>query len=181
MEAVERAMGTSAATRSFGARAILGQALYYIATGLWPLLSIRTFEAVLGPKTDDWLVYMVGLLAIAIGVALLSGTRRSMARPETRVLAIAAALAFISIDVIYALDGRISRLYLVDALIQLLFMACAVWSGSSGHKRSAARRDRRLWRDETTYRRFGLVRSSSGATHQRVGARIVAHEETQWR
>jgi hypothetical protein len=36
------------------------QALYYLATGLWPLVHLPSFEAVTGPKTDDWLVHMVG-------------------------------------------------------------------------------------------------------------------------
>ncbi|MGH7661110.1 MAG: hypothetical protein ACRENA_09390 [Vulcanimicrobiaceae bacterium] len=45
------------------------QAGYYIATGIWPLLSMRSFEAITGPKTDRWLVRMVGLLAATIGNA----------------------------------------------------------------------------------------------------------------
>lgn len=32
-----------------------GQAAYYIVTGPWPLLSLRSFEAVTGPKADEWL------------------------------------------------------------------------------------------------------------------------------
>lgn len=44
---------------------------YYVVTGLWPLIHLTSFEAVTGPKTDDWLVHMVGLLAASIGLALL--------------------------------------------------------------------------------------------------------------
>jgi hypothetical protein len=52
-------------------RLIAFQAAYYLATGLWPLVHLPSFEAVTGPKTDDWLVHMVGLLAgvIAAGSA----------------------------------------------------------------------------------------------------------------
>jgi hypothetical protein len=46
------------------------QAAYYCLTGIWPLLHLASFEAVTGPKTDDWLVKMVGLLAAVIGATL---------------------------------------------------------------------------------------------------------------
>jgi hypothetical protein len=36
------------------------QAGYYCLTGVWPLLHMASFEAVTGPKVDDWLVKMVG-------------------------------------------------------------------------------------------------------------------------
>jgi hypothetical protein len=61
---------------------IVVQAAYYLITGLWPLVSLRTFEMVTGPKTDDWLVRMVGLLAAAIGAALLSGAWRETPKRE---------------------------------------------------------------------------------------------------
>lgn len=38
------------------------QGLYYSISGIWPLLSIDTFMAVTGPKTDIWLVKTVGVL-----------------------------------------------------------------------------------------------------------------------
>src|SRR5215212_885809 len=47
------------------------QAIYYLVTGLWPFVSIRTFEAISGPKRDDWLVKTVGALVSSIGAALL--------------------------------------------------------------------------------------------------------------
>jgi hypothetical protein len=39
----------------------LGQGVFYLATGLWPLLNIRTFERVTGPKTDKWFVKTAGV------------------------------------------------------------------------------------------------------------------------
>lgn len=38
------------------------QGIYYVASGLWPLLHMRSFEAVTGPKRDKWLVNTVGAL-----------------------------------------------------------------------------------------------------------------------
>jgi energy-converting hydrogenase Eha subunit E len=94
------------------------QGTYYLATGLWPLVSLGSFEAVTGPKIDDWLVHTVGVLAAAIGIALLAGSRRSPLSMETLTLAGASAIAFGTIDVVYALRGTISRIYLADAAVQ---------------------------------------------------------------
>jgi hypothetical protein len=46
------------------------QAVYFLITGIWPLLHIESFMKVTGPKRDLWLVKTVGVLvtAIAMGV-----------------------------------------------------------------------------------------------------------------
>ena len=41
---------------------IAAQGIYYWLTGLWPPVSIESFELVTGPETDDWLPQTVGLL-----------------------------------------------------------------------------------------------------------------------
>src|SRR4051794_41964369 len=57
------------------------QGAYYTLTGLWPLVHMASFEAVTGPKTDDWLVRMVGLLAAVIGATLLTAGRHRQGAP----------------------------------------------------------------------------------------------------
>jgi hypothetical protein len=47
------------------------QGMYFLLTGVLPLISIRTFEAITGPKTDKWLVQTVGVLVTVIGAVLL--------------------------------------------------------------------------------------------------------------
>jgi len=108
-----------------------GQAVYYVATGLWPLFSLRTFELVTGPKTDDWLVHMVGLLAAAIGLALWGGARRRPPAGEVVALAGLSAASFAGIDLVYALGGRISPVYLGDAAVELALIAALAigWLG----------------------------------------------------
>ena len=70
---------------SLAARVAQAQGLYYTATGLWPLVSMKTFERVTGPKHDDWLVKTVGLLIMAVGVTLIhAGRRPRMARGGLR-------------------------------------------------------------------------------------------------
>lgn len=92
---------------------------YYLVTGLWPLLSMRTFEFVTGRKTDRWLVRMVGLLAAVIGLAIL----RDRDRPVDRVLPVGSALAFTAIDVVYSANGTIRPIYLGDAAVEAVLIA----------------------------------------------------------
>jgi hypothetical protein len=101
-------------------RVIAAQALYYVVTGLWPLFHLRSFEAVTGPKTDDWLVHTVGLLAAAIGASLGTAVlRRQTQGAVVSTLATTSAFAFAAIDLWYGLSGRIPPIYLADAAAQL--------------------------------------------------------------
>jgi hypothetical protein len=98
------------------------QAVYYLITGLWPLISLSTFEAVTGPKTDDWLVQTVGVLAAVIGVTLMLGTRRPQPHGETITLSLLSAFGFLTVDTVFVFSGVISRIYLVDAAVQVLLI-----------------------------------------------------------
>jgi hypothetical protein len=114
-------------------RVVAAQAAYYAATGVWPIFHLRSFEAVTGPKVDDWLVHMVGLLAAAIGASL--GT--AVLRGETQAaavgtLAMTSAFAFAAIDLWYGLSGRISPIYLGDAAVQVgLMLALLLTRGNA--------------------------------------------------
>jgi hypothetical protein len=94
-------------------------ATYYIVTGAWPLLHMRSFEVVTGRKTDHWLVRMVAALAVANGVALAVGGRRRVTSAETSTLAACSIVAFSAIDITYVLDGTIRPIYLADACLEL--------------------------------------------------------------
>lgn len=107
-----------------GLRMILAcQAVYYLATGLWPILEIGSFQLVTGPKTDLWLVRMVGLLVMAIGVTLGYAVIRARRSPEIIVLSLSSIFAFTAIDVFYSMTGVISRIYLADAAVELALAA----------------------------------------------------------
>jgi hypothetical protein len=93
----------------------IGQGVYFAATGIWPIVDMRSFEAVTGPKVDKWLVRTVGVLVAAIGGALISAGARRAVTPEIAGLAIGSAAGLGLIDVIYASRGRISKVYLADA------------------------------------------------------------------
>jgi hypothetical protein len=99
--------------------ALHGQAAYYVLAGLWPLISLDAFERVTGPKTDEWLVYMVGLLAVAVGLTLGVGARPARPAGAIVVLAAGSASSFAWIDLRYALSGRIEPIYLLDAGVEV--------------------------------------------------------------
>ena len=101
----------------------LAQGLYYVVTGIWPLLSIRTFMKVTGPKTDIWLVKTVGvLIAVVGGVFLLSG---SLGRVPVEVVALAVgcAVGLTAIDVWYVARRVIAPIYLLDAAAEVALIA----------------------------------------------------------
>jgi hypothetical protein len=101
---------------------LLLQGIYYLITGIWPLLSMQTFEAVTGPKTDDWLVQTVGALAATIGITIINGSRRQGPTADIFVLATLSAISFAAVDIVFASVGIISRIYLVDAAIQIVIL-----------------------------------------------------------
>ena len=111
------------------------QAAYFGVTGVWPLLDMRTFEAVTGPKLEHWLVKTVGATVGAVGASLWSASRRTPVREETVVLGIGSSAVLGAIDVWYVASRRISPVYLVDALAQGALIAA--WAAAL-RERSAA-------------------------------------------
>jgi hypothetical protein len=104
-------------------RAAKLQGGYYVLTGMWPVLSRRSFEAVTGRKQDFWLARTVGLLAAAVGAGLLQSARARRGVPEElRTTAACAAIAFVAVDVIGVAAGRIRPVYLVDAAAEVALL-----------------------------------------------------------
>lgn len=103
------------------------QGVYFLLTGIWPLVSMRTFEAVTGPKVDKWLVKTAGVLIAVIGASLLADARRPSR--GSRVLGIGSAAALGGVDVVYSLRGRISKIYLADAVLEALLVGLWVAGG----------------------------------------------------
>ena len=99
------------------------QGIYYVSSGLWPILHMRSFEAVTGPKRDKWLVKTVGALITAIGSTLLFSAAREPDSETARNLGISTALALIGIDSIYSIRGTIPKIYLMDAAVEAAIVA----------------------------------------------------------
>lgn len=101
----------------------LGQGLYYALTGLWPLVSMSTFLAVTGPKTDLWLVNTVGVLVLVSGLVIFFSALRRRMTMEILLLAVGSALGLCAIDIIYVSIGRILPIYLADATAEIILVA----------------------------------------------------------
>jgi hypothetical protein len=98
------------------------QGLYYLATGIWPLVHVESFLAVTGPKTDLWLVYTVGALVGVVGAVLLVAARSGRVTPEVALLAAGSALALTAIDVIFVARRVIDPIYLADAAAEVVLL-----------------------------------------------------------
>jgi hypothetical protein len=110
------------------------QGLYFFATGAWPILSVRTFQAVTGKKSDHliaeppteadhWMLFTISGLIIAISIAILAAAWRRWASADTALLGIASAIALTIIDVVYVARGAIWPIYLADAAVEVVIIA----------------------------------------------------------
>jgi hypothetical protein len=102
----------------------LVQGLYFLITGVWPLVSMRTFLMVTGPKTDLWLVKTMGVILAVIGLVLLYAWAAGAVNPPVIALAIGAGLGLAIVEMIYVSNKVISAIYLGDAVVEILL---AVW------------------------------------------------------
>ncbi|MEE2523488.1 hypothetical protein V1639_15685 [Pseudarthrobacter sp. J75] len=95
---------------------------FNVVSGAWPLVHMRSFEAVTGAKTDKWLVRTVSGLLITIGAAQLRAAGTPGGADQARLLGIGTAATLTAIDLTYVAKGRISKIYLLDAAVELLLI-----------------------------------------------------------
>jgi hypothetical protein len=102
----------------------LAQGIYYAAAGAWPLLHLRSFEKVTGPKLEEWLTKGVGACWLNVGIELIqAGLRGGHVRRDVRALAVRMAVTFAAFDFHYAgRRRRISPVYLINGFVQLAFV-----------------------------------------------------------
>lgn len=112
------------------------QGIYWLLTGVWPLLHLPSFLWVTGPKEDIWLLYTVSVLITAIGAVLLLAGLKRRVTPEIKFLGIAGAVGLTGIDVYYALADVIRDIYLLDAAGELVLILLWLRAGSKGLMRS---------------------------------------------
>lgn len=116
----------------------LFQAGYYAATGLWPLIHMPSFELIAGRKREHWLVNTVGVCVTAIGAGLGLASARGELTPSMRALAALACLGLAGIDIRYAVGGRIRRVYLADAAVEVAL--ALIWAASLAREHDPHRR-----------------------------------------
>ncbi|WP_375769561.1 hypothetical protein NR798_01380 [Archangium gephyra] len=115
MEAVEQL--ESERTEPLASGLAVTQGVFFLATGLWPIVHLRSFEAVTGPKLEGWLVKTVGALIAVVGGTLLAAGLRRRLQPELLALAAGSAASLAAVDLRYS-PQRISPVYLLDAVVE---------------------------------------------------------------
>lgn len=107
------------------------QGVYFLLTGIWPLISIQTFQMVTGRKTDHlvtgnesdhWLVNTVGVLVTVNAIVFLAAAWRGRISIDVAILAVGSALGLTLIDTVYVLRSTISPVYLIDAAIEMFLI-----------------------------------------------------------
>ncbi|WP_225834481.1 hypothetical protein [Streptomyces sp. NK08204] len=94
------------------------QGLFNLVGGGWPLLHLRSFEGVFGPKRERWLQRTTaGLLATAGWSMLLTPATCGAVR-QARRTGLGTAVTLLAVDLVYVPRGRIRPTYLLDAVMQ---------------------------------------------------------------
>jgi hypothetical protein len=96
----------------------LVQGAYFLATGIWSIIDIDSFQKVTGPKTDLWLVKTVGVLVIAIGSGLIRAGMGGEVTLEVAIIAMASAGGLVAIELVYVFKRVISPIYAADAAVE---------------------------------------------------------------
>ena len=133
------------ASRKDGRRALrrltaYTQAAFYVSTGVWPILDMRTFQAVTGPKTDHWLVKTVGACVAVVGGVVGLAASRNRITPEIALLGAGTAAALTGIDLVYVAKGRISKIYLLDAAAETALIAMWAVAGTDEVEAKSSRK-----------------------------------------
>jgi hypothetical protein len=95
------------------------QGIYFLLSGLWPIINMASFEKVSGPKTDKWLVKTLGLLVAGIGALLILQDQ-----PYIKPLGIISAACLLAADVYYVIKRVIPSTYLLDAAAEVAIIVC---------------------------------------------------------
>jgi hypothetical protein len=111
-------MADRKSTRFDAARVARAQGLFNIACGLWPSVSMSSYEKVYGPKTDRFLVRTVGSLLVGVGLNQLRAAARPEGLPYAKRIGTSAALTQFRLDLVNVVTGRVPPTYLIDAAAQ---------------------------------------------------------------
>lgn len=104
-----------------------------VVGGAWPLVHLRSFEAVFGPKEDTWLVHTVAGLLVTTGWVQLRAASTDGGLAHARELGLGTALTLLAIDVVSVPRGCLRWTYLLDAAVEAVWVAG--WSLASERSR----------------------------------------------
>jgi hypothetical protein len=102
-----------------GVRLGRAQGVANVVGGAWPLVHMSSFAMVSGPKSDRWLVKTVGGLLIVNGLTQLAASSAADGVRYARRVGVGTAAVLAAIDLIYVPARRISKMYLLDAAVEI--------------------------------------------------------------
>lgn len=104
-------------------RIILGmQSAYYLLAGLWPLVHTLSFMEVTGNSTDVLLIRTVGILLICAAITFFIDLYFQENSSAVVFLSTSCAIGLLFIDIYHSLTAKISIIYLIDAIFQLILI-----------------------------------------------------------
>jgi hypothetical protein len=89
------------------------QGIYFFIAGIWPIISIGTFQLVTGPKTDLWLVKTVAIILAVIGAMLISAQVNAEINISIILLAIGSALSLAIAEFVYVAKNTSFLLFIL--------------------------------------------------------------------
>jgi hypothetical protein len=102
------------------------QGAMYVATGLWPIVHIQSFERMAGPRASRGLVRTFGAVMATVGLSLLlRGMRRSRQQTASPLGAVG-SLALSMANSVYAGRGRISPVSISRVIAQTALLVAWV-------------------------------------------------------
>ena len=107
-----------------------------LLSGLWPLVHLRSFEKVFGPKVDRWLVKTVSGLLVINGLTQLATRPSAENVRQARQLGLGTAAVLATVDLVYVQQRRISPMYLLDAAMEVGWIL-AWWRAGEGSTHSS--------------------------------------------
>lgn len=103
---------------AFAGALALAHGAFNVVGGGWPLVSMRSFEWVFGPKADRWLEQTVAGLMVAAGWSQLRAAGTPAGREHARRIGVGTACTLLAIDLVYVPAGRLRWTYLLDAALE---------------------------------------------------------------
>ena len=99
------------------------QGVFYFVTGVWPILHLRSFFAVTGPKTEYWLVQTFGAVLAIVGIAPFLAARHRAVSAEVCLVGAGTAAILAVCDLVFVGQRAIGPVYLLDAAAEAMLVA----------------------------------------------------------
>ncbi|WP_232835745.1 hypothetical protein [Actinocorallia populi] len=97
--------------------------IFNIVGGAWPLAHRRSFEALFGPKQDEWLQQTTGALLVSAGCSQVLAARSPDGHVHACRTGLGTAATLLAIDLMYVPTGRIRWTYLLDGALEAAWIA----------------------------------------------------------